>query len=200
MISALSSVLFLSASLLAVPEPSPRFRFAQPPQSTRDIYLWPLNLHLGYGSTFDAQGAASGLSIGVDVGIFSYNALSVDTLSMRFLLRDSCAHQRECGLSSDVFIGTRPSYAFFFGEKRKFQLGIGCGVGIGAVGEGWSGRRGGGSPQSLISPSLRASLYGLLGFEIATLAPLTGSFGDDYPMSIMFNILGGGVFLFALGK
>lgn len=178
---------------------STEFHFASTPSSPDDVYLWPANLHIGYGYTGDSNRGASAFAIGLDVLTFTYRSLLVDVATARVAFRNGCAHERpNCGVGADFFIGTRVAYAGYRGARRQHQLLAGASLGWGQVGGGFSGRPGTGDGQLVMAPSVRYAYRGLAGIELAVLLPLTGPFGERYPMALMLNVVGAGTVLVAV--
>lgn len=178
---------------------STEVHFARTPSSPDDVYLWPANLHIGYGYTGDENRGASAFAIGLDVLTISYRALLIDAATARVAFRNGCAHERpDCAVGADFFIGTRVAYAGYTGTRRQHQLLAGASVGWGQVGGGFSGRPSTGDGQLVVVPSLRYAYRGLAGLELAVLLPLTGPFGERYPMAVMFNVVGAGTLLVAV--
>jgi hypothetical protein len=184
-------------STAAMAEPATEFQIAEYPKRSHHVYLWPLNVHAGYGFVADAQGSAGGLSLGVDAATISYQGLVVDVASARAIFRSACVDESPCGAAADLFLGTRAAYAIYLGEDRVHQFSVGAGMGWGSVGGGWSGRPNGGDGQWLVAPSVRYAAFGLFGAEVAALLPLAGDLGDRYPVALTFNLHGAGMIILA---
>lgn len=182
-----------AALLLAPPAaadgPPTRFRFAEPPETAHDVYLWPGGIHLGYANVRDSTTSRSAFAAGLDVATFSYGALLIDSVSVRLALRSA---------GGDFFVGTRPATAAYFGKKRVHQLSLGAGLGWGSVGSGFGGREGHG--QLIVAPSVRYAALGLFGVELLGLLPVYGELGETYPSAVMINVVGAGTILFALAR
>ena len=165
------------------------FEFAVPPQGDGDVYLWPLNAHLGYGYVADLDAGAHAFSLGVDVATFAWDAWVVDTALLRLAFRSACAEARDCGVGADFLVGSRVARAWYAGDDDVHQLSAGLVGGWGSIGEGFGGRVSG-PGQAIVGGSVRYAAYGLIGLEVMALVPVVGDVGDRRPVGLLVNVVG----------
>ncbi len=170
------------------------FEFTKTPKNDGDLYLWPINLHVGAVVVGDRTTQVGGPSLGADVARFSYRSLVVDTVSVRLAIRDACGRLGDCGFGSDFFIGPRAFYAAYLGDSGNHRFLFGGGAGWGSVGGGFGGRDSAGSGQAILAPSVAYEFLGLFGLEVAAMLPLN-NIGDHYPAAVTVNVLGLGSLL-----
>ncbi|MEZ4222678.1 MAG: hypothetical protein R3B13_17180 [Polyangiaceae bacterium] len=181
----LAAALLLSTTPLHA-EHETRFRFVEPLKTPGDVYLWPVNLHLGYANTRDANHSESGFAFGMDVATFTYDALVVDTATLRAAIR---------GVSGDFFVGTRVLGAVYPGHDLTHQLALGTGLGWGSIGTDFDAQRDG---HFIVAPAVRYMIFGLAGLELAAHFPVARG-GDAYPTLITVNVMGLGLLVAAAG-
>lgn len=172
------------------------FRGLELPRPDGNVYLWPLNLHLGYGFITDTTRSAHAFVLGVDLASFAYNALLIDTALIRLDFRSSCG-EGDCGIGADFLLGSRVAWAHYVGEDDVHQLSVGGVVGWGSVGEGFSSTPAG-DGQLIVGPSLRYAAFGLGGVEIIGLLPVLGEVGEHRPFGVLINLVGLGSLVVAL--
>lgn len=186
------TVVVLLGILVASPESArAEFFFAEFPETSDDVYLWPGGLHLGYGYTFDAERGAHAFTLGLDVATIAYDALLIDVVTARVAFRNSCGGERPgCGTGADFFVGSRVAFALYFGDDREHQLSFAAAAGWGDIGHGFGTHVGADDGHFILSPSVRYAVFGVFGIEVALMLPVTGPFGDTYPAAVMINVIG----------
>jgi len=172
-------------------------RFLEGPRPDGHLYLWPINLHLGYGYVTDTERGAHAFGLGVDIATFSYQAFAIDTALMRLAFRDTCGDGSDCGITADFLVGSRAAWAHYFGEDDMHQVTVGGVVGWGSVGEGFKGRPSD-DGQLIVGPSLRYAVFGVAGIEVIGLVPVLGSVGEHRPVGVLVNVVGLGSVVVAL--
>lgn len=186
----------LAVTLCLATPAAAEVHFARMPRPDGHVYLWPINLHLGYGYVADAERASHAFGLGADVATLSYNALVIDPALMRMVFRDACGTGSDCGITADFLVGSRVAWARYFGEDDVHQLSVGGMVGWGSLGESFGGALSQ-NGQLILGPSLRYAVFGLAGIEVVGLVPV-GPVGEHRPFGLLINVVGLGSALVAL--
>lgn len=148
-------------------------------------------------STSLQRGPWDVLGPAVTAELFSgtWRRLSWTGAEMRLLFYRPCEY---CEVEVDHFVGPRLGVALAADRKRRHLLTLGGGAGWGIVAADWGGRDR--TPHGMVvSPNLRYTAFGLIGVEVAALAPAYRT-GGRYPTAVMFNVVGGLLVLAALSK
>ncbi len=193
------ALLFWATVVLAAPQVRAEFRFGEPVDNGEDVFLWPINIHLGFGYTGDGAHGAGGVSLGVDLATFSWKGLVAEAFTFRMVLRSDCPRSGappeggSCGLDADMFLGSRLALALYPDAGHQHQISLGAGIGWGSIGSGLSNDLDQGSGFLVTMPTFRYAWGGILGLEVQSILPMVSSYGERYPATFMVNLVGGAV-------
>lgn len=187
----------LAAALFALPSSAHakrRWRLFHSPNAD-DVAVVPGNLSAGAGASGDVTGAHWGPTVTAELFGATWRRLSWTGVEMRLLFYRECD---DCEVEADHFIGPRVGVVLASDPKRRHVLTLGAGAGWGIVAPDWGGRDRT-AHGMVVSPNLRYTAFGLIGVEVAALAPAYRT-GGRYPAAVTFNIVGGLLALAALSN